>query len=396
MSELAIQPAARAKAFFVSHPAEQGRDAKRAKLCDVDLTVPNTPVADSHGLPIVDLRVPQTPWPASSASSGSHGPPILDLTVPPTPAKASVASHGRPDLDDAARQVMFDDMEFGHWLDQGLAADEALAKELEALFDPPEEGGTTPEAEPNANKEQNIGSKKVVAKKTKEPVAKLEPPLQPVLDDTEANANKEQNIGSKKVVAKKTKEPVAKPEPPLQPGLVDKEANANKEQKIGGKKVGATKTKEPVAKQRNVSAEFGRSNVFAKYMRLSALLRAKPELFDTATPDQIATWGDWYGEHKQVLSELPRSAHPKPLCNRGNKSYTLVLKGSRVSVRLDSGTFHVKDAEAWTAEWGFDLNKDGGLSIAWRKHGVFLAWTLVRLFAGELDGLAPQYPASIR
>jgi hypothetical protein len=358
MSELAIQPAARAKAFFVSHPAEQGRDAKRAKLCDVDLTVPNTPVADSHGLPIVDLRVPQTPWPASSASSGSHGPPILDLTVPPTPAKASVASHGRPDLDDAARQVMFDDMEFGHWLDQGLAADEALAKELEALFDPPEEGGTTPEAEPNANKEQNIGSKKVVAKKTKEPVAKLEPPLQPVLDDTEANANKEQNIGRKKVVAKKAKE--------------------------------------PVAKQRNVSAEFGRSNVFAKYMRLSALLRAKPELFDTATPDQIATWGDWYGENKQVLSELPRSAHPKPLCNRGNKSYTLVLKGSRVSVRLDSGTFQVKDAEAWTAEWGFDLNKDGGLSIAWRKHGVFLAWTLVRLFAGELDGLAPQYPASIR
>jgi hypothetical protein len=157
------------------------------------------------------------------------------------------------------------------------------------------------------------------------------------------------------------------------------------------------KTEAPEAKQLNVSAESaaGASDVFDKYLRLSALMLAKPDLFDCAMPEEISTWGDWYDENKSVLSELPRSAHPKPLCNRGAKSYTLFLT-AKITVRLDSGTFYIKQAVPWCVHWGFNADKNGGISLGWRKHGAGMAWMLTRLFAGELDGLAPQYPAPIR
>jgi hypothetical protein len=270
----------------------------------------------------------------SSNDTLADAKPVVDLTGDATPA----------------------DTEFNDWMEQGMAEDKAAA-ELEAMF------------ESLSDVEE---SDETLAQETLEVIAGDETP-------------EAEERGKDQPVQPEPSEPDAK------------KASAKKTQGPEAKKAGEEIAGDEEAKKLDVSAESaaGVSDVFAKYLRLSALMLAKPDLFDCAMPEEISTWGDWYDENKSVLSDLPRSAHPKPLCNRGAKSYTLFLT-AKITVRLDSCVFYIKQAVPWCVHWGFNCDINGGISIGWRKHGAGMAWMLARLFAGELDGLAPQYPAPIR
>jgi hypothetical protein len=163
-------------------------------------------------------------------------------------------------------------------------------------------------------------------------------------------------------------------------------------QKRGAEKSEPT-TKKGKAKQiaSSAASSQGVSDAdLAKSGRLAALTLARPELFSKSTPEEISLLGEWYVAHQQVLSELPRSAFPCPLHHHGAKSYTLILSCARVTVRLDTATFYIKPVEPWSAEWGCVLDKANGLTMGWRKFGPAMAWMLVRLCAGEEDGLARQ------
>jgi hypothetical protein len=346
MAAFPVQAGARAKAHMVSHPSEQGRDAKRAKTV-VDLVTDVTPV--------IDLE-------AGSADAGG----------------ASSSSQAHADWD---RRELAEELHFGDWMAAGMAADAADDHDFEDLFE------SLNEADAGAQESANAK-----APPAQEPCAEAKAPSQDSTDAKELPAQMPQQV----------QEPAAKTPPAKKIEAEAKKADAKeadpKKTEAEAKKAIAKKTKAPEAKKPNASAESaaGVPDVFAKYLRLNALMRAKPELFECAMPEEIATWGEWYAANKIILSDLPRSAHPKPLYLRGFKSYTLMMSAAKITIRLDSAIIYIKPAKPWCEQWGFHLDKSGGISLAWRKHGAAMAWMLARLFAGELDGLGPQYPSPIR
>ncbi len=126
-------------------------------------------------------------------------------------------------------------------------------------------------------------------------------------------------------------------------------------------------------------------------LRLNALLRAKPEVFECKSAEEVATLGEWFEANSDRLSELPYAAFPSPLHNHGAMSYTLKIAGNSVTVRVTKAMFYVKDAKEFSSEWGYPRDSKGGVCVTWRRAGCLYAWMYARLFAGEPDGL-PEHP----
>lgn len=88
-------------------------------------------------------------------------------------------------------------------------------------------------------------------------------------------------------------------------------------------------------------------------------------------------------QYEDLFPRMPAACRP-PTTWKGQHSYTVPLKGARVTVLLRQQAFYIKPADPSQCQalLGRPLPRTGGCSVAWRTYGGLMeSWKLCHQLA---------------